>query len=539
MPPYISLLVFITKAFRTLAVPFSSGSGPGSTIPFIPTSTSSDETRLSINTSVIDVPPGYSPTLPPLEITLAPPSQASQTVTITQAASTITVTADPDIVVTTVTGSQTRPPVDVPSPAASSSGSQALSASEDHPRPTEWVLPSQFTSIDEAFNIDHYAFGRENVQLSSGAQESENAFETHSDPGGDHTALQVSYPRGSYSPSHRPRGGTDFYATPSFYTSDENMDLNPGSRENIPSLRDANNVTLSYSVFFPTTFDFVKGGKLPGLYGGHEKCSGGDDGLDCFSTRLMWRGGGKGELYLDQQPPALCSTPPRSVCDSAYGLSIGRGSFVFERGMWTHVSQTVWLNTPGLANGGFTLQVGSGDEPTSMNTVMSSAEVLYRVGEGSGGYFESESIDDYFGEDDEPSDTTHGSFNEWNPVQNLLSSESVSPGTGAEPERMGGAQATVFIVEGTRTVTVPNYNTMTVTKTLEGTATPSSTISAFMPQLNGRSHSTVVDALGPSPVGFIGIFFSYSTFFGGSTPDWASTKDQNAWFRDFKLVING
>ena len=31
---------------------------------------------------------------------------------------------------------------------------------------------------------------------------------------------------------------------------------------------------------------------------GATRCSGGDDGLGCFSTRLMWRDGGKGELYL-------------------------------------------------------------------------------------------------------------------------------------------------------------------------------------------------------------------------------------------------
>lgn len=40
-------------------------------------------------------------------------------------------------------------------------------------------------------------------------------------------------------------------------------------------------------MFFPADFDFVKGGKLPGMYGGHKGCSGGQDSEDCFSTRLM------------------------------------------------------------------------------------------------------------------------------------------------------------------------------------------------------------------------------------------------------------
>ena len=67
----------------------------------------------------------------------------------------------------------------------------------------------------------------------------------------------------------------------------------------------ANNATLEYKVFFPGDFDWVKGSKLPGLYGGHTRCSGGNPALDCFSTRLMWRAGGAGELYLERPGPSL------------------------------------------------------------------------------------------------------------------------------------------------------------------------------------------------------------------------------------------
>lgn len=52
-------------------------------------------------------------------------------------------------------------------------------------------------------------------------------------------------------------------------------------------MSNATNVTLEYSVFFPDGFNFVKGGKLPGLFGGHKGCSGGQQSEDCFSTRLM------------------------------------------------------------------------------------------------------------------------------------------------------------------------------------------------------------------------------------------------------------
>lgn len=40
------------------------------------------------------------------------------------------------------------------------------------------------------------------------------------------------------------------------------------------------------------------GGKLPGLYGGKKGCSGGDTAEDCFSSRLMFRTGGMGEVCL-------------------------------------------------------------------------------------------------------------------------------------------------------------------------------------------------------------------------------------------------
>lgn len=73
----------------------------------------------------------------------------------------------------------------------------------------------------------------------------------------------------------------------------------------------------------------------------------------------------------DKQTAALCSAPPLSVCDQEYGLSIGRGAFNFTPGAWTHIRQTVTLNTPGGQDGGFALEV-NGQE------VMRRADVFYR-----------------------------------------------------------------------------------------------------------------------------------------------------------------
>lgn len=97
---------------------------------------------------------------------------------------------------------------------------------------------------------------------------------------------------------------------------------------------------LSYDVRFQPGFDFVKGGKLPGLYGG-TVTSGQHipDGTDGFSTRYMWRASGNGEVY------AYLPTSRQ------HGTSIGRGSWIWPDGRWVRVVQHVRLNTPGEADG--------------------------------------------------------------------------------------------------------------------------------------------------------------------------------------------
>lgn len=97
---------------------------------------------------------------------------------------------------------------------------------------------------------------------------------------------------------------------------------------------------LSYKVRFPNGFDFVRGGKLPGLYGGVGN-SGGKipDGTDGFSFRLMWGKNGAGEVY---------AYLPSSI---KYGTGFFRGAFHFIPGVWHEVVQELQLNTPGLADG--------------------------------------------------------------------------------------------------------------------------------------------------------------------------------------------
>ena len=47
--------------------------------------------------------------------------------------------------------------------------------------------------------------------------------------------------------------------------------------------------TFKYDIYFEGDFDFVKGGKLPGFYGGTMSCGGGANAaeLGCFSSKIL------------------------------------------------------------------------------------------------------------------------------------------------------------------------------------------------------------------------------------------------------------
>jgi len=156
-------------------------------------------------------------------------------------------------------------------------------------------------------------FGFDNFSLEAGTGEPFARF------------LRVSYPKGTSSPRGSraagvKEGGGQFYGT-----------LEGGPVDAL---------YLRYYLRFPAEFQFVKGGKLPGFYGGTE-VSGGriPNGTNGFSTRFMWRTEGQGEVY---------AYLPSS---DTFGTSLGRGDFSFARGKWQCIEQQVVLNTPGVANG--------------------------------------------------------------------------------------------------------------------------------------------------------------------------------------------
>ncbi len=104
-------------------------------------------------------------------------------------------------------------------------------------------------------------------------------------------------------------------------------------------------VILSYRVRFRKGFDFVRGGKLPGLCGGRELVTGGKvaDGANGWSVRLMWNGGGKAKAYA-------YFPGKHSQWGEAYTFD-HNGVKHFQPGKWHKIKIRVKMNTPGEENG--------------------------------------------------------------------------------------------------------------------------------------------------------------------------------------------
>lgn len=103
----------------------------------------------------------------------------------------------------------------------------------------------------------------------------------------------------------------------------------------------SDSVYLEYKVKFEAGFDFVKGGKLPGVCGGD--CNSGSiipDGTDGWSARFMWRADGRLSLYLYHMDQP-----------DDYGHYIDVDAPTFTPGTWYTIRQFVKLNSPGNADG--------------------------------------------------------------------------------------------------------------------------------------------------------------------------------------------
>ena len=132
-------------------------------------------------------------------------------------------------------------------------------------------------------------------------------------------------------------------------------------------------VTLSYDVFFPSTFEWVKGGKLPGVcFGSDPKgcATGGEWSPNEGSFRLMWREDGQaiGYSYMaikggptgayDIQGTAYKSIVKKTA-SAGHDLWKKPVEFKFIKGSWNTVSFSIKLNTPGKKDGTLKMTVNS------------------------------------------------------------------------------------------------------------------------------------------------------------------------------------
>jgi hypothetical protein len=170
----------------------------------------------------------------------------------------------------------------------------------------------QLWDLSSEWNVCEYIYGKELATLNVTNQ----------------NVLKVMYPRNSYNPSGNIFGGIHFYAQPSVFPTRE--------------------ISFNYSVNFDQNFDWVKGGKLPGVYIGQTGANGGTHLDNGSSYRIMWRARGRAEayIYVPQQLDTYYKLPNLIVNnDGAYGDSVWRGLFNFNTETWNNVSMYIKLNT--------------------------------------------------------------------------------------------------------------------------------------------------------------------------------------------------
>lgn len=169
--------------------------------------------------------------------------------------------------------------------------------------------------------VDGYSFNHPKISFGS-----YNLIE----PADDETkmtslVMEIKYPKGSRA-GQANKGGCGFLSNP---------------KSCFPAVE----MGFEYKVLFAEGFDFVLGGKLPGLYGGDAGACGGKKISSGFSSRVMWRKSGETELYL--YIPARQHTDLKKITThrDKFGSSIPVKDFCFKRNTYHKVRIYLKLNT--------------------------------------------------------------------------------------------------------------------------------------------------------------------------------------------------
>lgn len=195
----------------------------------------------------------------------------------------------------------------------------------------EWIFNNWSNNLDKINTL----YKKWNIQGSKKIRYGIENLDFIKNPNNDtEIVMKITYPFGSYIPSNKDNiGGIGFYAKP--------LDI-PKNNKII--------ISFQYDVYFQDNFIWNKGGKLPGLYGGHTSCSGGINPSNekCFSIRYMWRENGEGEVYgylPKNQDETFCNNIVMGCNGTGYGYSIDRGKFKFSHKKWYTLKQEIKLNT--------------------------------------------------------------------------------------------------------------------------------------------------------------------------------------------------
>ncbi|KAJ6499909.1 polysaccharide lyase family 14 protein [Mycena vitilis] len=227
--------------------------------------------------------------------------------------------------------------------AADSATPESVAAQFSLTTSTTLPFPTATASSSDAQALLSSGWGLSNARVQNGGSDLafvDDPFPNNPAPGATSSSsgpvLEVTYPAGSFSGS---TGGAQFV-----------------NLWNTTETGGFQSMMLTYEVAFDKNFDWVKGGKLPGLRGGKSVigCSGGNEstGLDCFSSRIMWRTNGQGEAYAYIPTPNNLCSEKSVICNDDFGVSLSRGSFTFSSSQWNRVTLLVQLNNPvDVANG--------------------------------------------------------------------------------------------------------------------------------------------------------------------------------------------
>ncbi|KLO04817.1 hypothetical protein SCHPADRAFT_911425 [Schizopora paradoxa] len=264
------------------------------------------------------------------------------------------------------------------------------------------------------------------------------------DDGREQKAWEAFYPAGSANPRGDIPGGFGFYMH------------GPEAFAQRLATEDVVEMAIGYSVLFPDDWEWVKGGKLPGIFGGLGNsaygCTGGrqTDRENCFNLRLMWRQSSLGELYAyipltENNRKHLLAVPPRTIANPDFGFSVGRGSFTFRTATSSSSSSSS----------------NSSAETNVNSTSVSGQQAQLKVNEGG-----------------------------WNMIWERVKLNTIGQEDGEVEVRVNGKQ-------------------VILATNLTLRSSPEAKIQGL----------------------------HFETFFGGKGPDWASPKDQHAWFADVTGAI--